>query len=309
MESVGARKRRRTEAGLAYDESMKKSRSLSEVPRCPQERTSSLNNENETTPASQTSTEIITGGKEIVESTEVDAVFVDGNPSEPNSAGNSIDSSVFNLSEENSVCLVTNYSLNEKNAYIKKKNACSRENFTVVRNNSLDSITFNTTAFEIFRKCFDRYYQYHQDKYHLHRTPVIDKNNNVVVQDIIRVTDPRKSGALVYTVNIYRTTSRTMVNGSEHARFVDVDLPCITNLISQEDDNIRECNVILHNELCSRISDLSVKKGTHGIAGLPLIEHPDSVQSSAESEDEFSIDDSPETPQSSHSPRQQQSTD
>ena len=32
MESVGARKRRRTEAGLAYDNSLKRSRSLSELP-------------------------------------------------------------------------------------------------------------------------------------------------------------------------------------------------------------------------------------------------------------------------------------
>ena len=74
MESVGARKRRRTEAGLAYDESMRKSRSLSEMPSCLQESTSLLTNDNEPTPASQTSKQIITGGNEIVESTEVDAV-------------------------------------------------------------------------------------------------------------------------------------------------------------------------------------------------------------------------------------------
>ena len=72
MESVGARKRRRTEAGLAYDETMKKSRSSSGIPRCSQESTLLLlTNENKPTPASQTSKEIITGDNERVESTEV----------------------------------------------------------------------------------------------------------------------------------------------------------------------------------------------------------------------------------------------
>ena len=117
----------------------------------------------------------------------------------PNSAADLNDSNLLNISEERQkhVCLFTNYSLNERNAYVKKINACSRENFTIIRNNTSDSITFNTTAFEIFRKCVDRYYQYHQDKFHLHRTPVVDKSKNIVVQDIIRVTDPGNSGALV----------------------------------------------------------------------------------------------------------------
>ena len=126
-----------------------------------------------------------------MESPEVDAVFVDaGSLDEPNSAADLNNSSLLNLSDERPVCLFTNYSLNEKNAYIKKINACSRENFTIVRKNTSDSITFNTTAFEIFRKCFDRYYQYHRDKFHLHRTPVVDESKNIVVQDIVRVTDP-----------------------------------------------------------------------------------------------------------------------
>ena len=118
----------------------------------------------------------------------------------------------------------------------------------------------------------------------MHRTPVIDKSKNIVVQDIIRVTDPRKSSApLVYTVNIYRTTSRTMVNGSEHTRFVDIDLPCITNMINQEDDNIRECNAILQDQLCSHIIDLTENKGGHRIdtdAYPKLVEHQSSVATS-----------------------------
>ena len=293
MESVGVRKRRRTEAGLAYDNSLKKSRSLSEFP---DENRSTLlrieykptdqeiSNKNSTGDIkaveaigvaveedgedgkSETNIRIIEDGDSdsAVDNEDNDALIVNEINAEAgleprscstdNAAESDTDSEL--MPEGKSACLFTNYSLNENAACIKKISACDRENCVVERKSHSDSITFNTTSFEIFRKCFDQYYDTHKKKFKVHSTPVI-AGNNLIVQDIVRVSDLLKRNVpLIYTVNIYRTTSRLMVNGPHYRNFTDNDLPLITCLINQEDEDIRECNQILQKQLYACISDL-----------------------------------------------------
>ena len=255
MESVGARKRGRTEAGISYDRRLKKSRSLSDLPsksrgmKCKEE---SVANSCEKTESDQY--RVIPVGP-----------AVDGSPHQNDDVSNAMVPSgvVFGpivsdstpkilpelLGVEGQTNLYTNYSLNEKTALVKKRKACNRENYTMERKSFSDRITFSTTAFKVFRRCFEQYYLSHRDKFLIEITPVLDRGQNVV-QDIVRVSDPNKRNTpLIYTVNIYRTTSRLMVNGPHHMKFTDVDLPMITCLISQEDEKISECNQVLQEQL------------------------------------------------------------
>ena len=120
------------------------------------------------------------------------------------------------------------YTLNKASALHKKLDSCDNR---VV-------LTFNTAAFELFRVTVLSYLRSKESEYVATHTPRTDQQNNIT-EETIRVVD-KTVECPMFTINLYRTTSRAMINGPKHTLFVNEGL----NLVLK---NIDQNNVPLHH--------------------------------------------------------------
>ena len=143
------------------------------------------------------------------------------------------------------------YKLNMEAALTKKLKACDRAMYKSELKNSCMVITLSTAAFEFFKGEVLSYLQC-KPEYAVKEEQVLDQCKNIT-QDIVRVMkqkegkDSAEMGPL-FTINMYRTTGRIMVNGPSFQQFTDWDLPLIErkivaaeNEICYANDHIREC--------------------------------------------------------------------
>ena len=123
----------------------------------------------------------------------------------------------------------SSFVLNQQKSISKKRKACDRDNYKVKHNSGSSTVTFSTAAFELFRCNVFMYLKQNSYGYQLTESKDIPGN---VTHDILRVfIETCGQVSNLYTVNVYRTTSRIMVNGPQYIHFVSNDLPQITTYI------------------------------------------------------------------------------
>ena len=123
-----------------------------------------------------------------------------------------------------------NYKLNMEAALAKKLKACDRVAYESEIKNGCGVITLSTAGFEIFKGKVLSYLE-HKPEYSMTVEFLRDKCGNIT-QDIVRVKkaqDGREQSEMdaLFTINMYRTTGRIMINGPSYRRFTDWDLPVI----------------------------------------------------------------------------------
>ena len=142
------------------------------------------------------------------------------------------------------------YTLNMKTALAKKIESCDRRSYEFKMNNGNYVGKLSTAAFELFRGDIFRYLK--ESKEYIFRTTETKDRAGKTTQDTIRVRvnpddkefDFEKLPAL-YTINLYRTTDKVMVNGPCMKKFIDDDLPKMTSRI----DNVSDMLVDANNQL------------------------------------------------------------
>ena len=154
--------------------------------------------------------------------------------------------------------IFTNYKINKVTAVKKKLDACSREAISVKEHSRSVVITMNTGAFEFFRKALITHLG-KCEHYVVKPTDVRDGRNDVA-QDIVRVydkdatsRDPTADPA--FTINLYRTKSRAMVNGPSYKAFISNDLQHLQNQMWKFSGSIDEANKNMNKAIIQYIAD------------------------------------------------------
>ena len=177
----------------------------------------------------------------------------DENPEEivsPGKAGEraSINSNVKHPSNAVNV----KYQLNKEVSLSKKIAACDKIDYQVSSPKTCCIIQFNTATFEHFKSDFHQWVAQHPQYIHENDTPVIDMGDNIP-QDIVRVISSIDSKPL-FTVNMYRTKSKAMINGPEYKIFVNEVLPELLRLLKRRKEQSDQENRVLKGCLQEALS-------------------------------------------------------
>ena len=165
---------------------------------------------------------------------------------ETNNGENNMEPYNYGSEEQRSIGRVINvdYALNTQRALSKKRAACDRETYKIDLFNESCKITFSTAVFELFRTKIVEYFQHHAS-YVVEIDPVVDMNGSTTgdVMKVFKKTSCNRSTPdKLFTINMYRTSSRILVNGSQYKMFVCSILPSITELFDNYGDIFREAN-------------------------------------------------------------------
>ncbi len=112
----------------------------------------------------------------------------------------------------------TNYKINKQQAIQKKIEACETLPMSVVHSEIQSVVTLSTLSFELMRTAIQTYFN---NDAVLEYTNKCDQQD-IIEQDIIKVFAKTKTNIKnkhMITINIYRTTSRALVNGPSINRF------------------------------------------------------------------------------------------
>ena len=144
--------------------------------------------------------------------------------------------------------IIAKYILNEKRCVSKKLTACKRENYTVEEKSSGANVVFNAGAYELFRRAAVLFFK-NSTTYVVVGNPLLDQASNIA-QETVRVHNKQKrNNPLAYTLSLYNTKSSLWVNGPYYRVFIDNDLPVITDLFHQFDDEIKKMNTKIEQSL------------------------------------------------------------
>ena len=120
---------------------------------------------------------------------------------------------------------VEKYTLNERTAIQKKLKACKGQPLTIKmeRGNNLRILCSKATL-EATRKIIEEAVRENGSFSIIH----CEDKRGKVVSDIIKVTDKGvRENRLIFTINIYRTTSSFLVNGTQVQKFIQKVIPII----------------------------------------------------------------------------------
>ena len=147
----------------------------------------------------------------------------------------------------------TKYALRNNLALCKKRAACDREPYKVKHNKVSTTITMNTVAFECFRSTILEYLRsIKRYETKLSKTPDLEGS---IVKEIIRVFD---NISLVYTINIFTTTTRIMVNGPQYSTFIQEDIPILLNKIRGMREGLISANQQTKNYIETKLKEISL---------------------------------------------------
>ena len=153
--------------------------------------------------------------------------------------------------------------LNFTKSLNKKLVQCDRIKFKVEQKSGNTILSYNTGSYDLVRSMLFDFYNLNPNIY-VENVENIDKDGNCV-GCLIKVSDSTKRGTKgrhLYTLNLYHTTSRMMVNGQFSQRFVKNDLPVIETIIEHYDDIIMSNNDLVKTSLSKRAS-VNVNKETN----------------------------------------------
>ena len=130
------------------------------------------------------------------------------------------------------------YILNVTKALSKKLGQCDRLIFNVEHKSGNIVLTYNTGAYELVKSLLSDFY-HHNPNFFVEITDQVDKSDNFVgcVMQVCDSTSRGAKGRHLYTVNMYHTTSRMLVNGQFRHKFAKDELPLI-ELITQNYEDI-----------------------------------------------------------------------
>ena len=175
---------------------------------------------------------------------------------EPEADNNEIEIVIHNTegrtnSKPTNISFTNEYKLNEKQTILKKIVACGRENYNIENRINSATVTFNTAAFEFFRSNIMKFYEKSPEVYQAKLQAEEDRTGKIT-HDIIKVCDlSKRKTPNIYTINIYRTTCRVMVNGPHHVRFLQEVLPVVTSTLDNHADEIDARNTQYKETLLS----------------------------------------------------------
>ncbi|WAR04301.1 hypothetical protein MAR_019670 [Mya arenaria] len=141
----------------------------------------------------------------------------------------------------------TNYDLNVDKALLKKLHAAKRtDNVKIEHTNGGIVMTADTATFELLKAATLVYYR-KKDSSEVTIEQSTDRGGNNIVQFTIRVNNK-------YTLNIYNTTSRILVNGKQQNIFINEDLDqiyevCCSAKIDGQRINTDKLNQIFIEEI------------------------------------------------------------
>ena len=200
------------------------------------------------------STSILSGNE-----TRMEVVVSSGSQSNDNSGSISDEDTCENVfNENNSICIRSsssscsntnviegttrhmNYALNPEVALNKKIKACDRPSYSIKLNNGSATVTLNTFCFELLRSNLINFLN-HSSQYKFYLFPKTDTNGSTP-EDVIKVVkvDEMKTEIAMYTINMYRTTSRLMINGPHYDHFIENDLCFVTDKIDSVENHVIE---------------------------------------------------------------------
>jgi len=135
---------------------------------------------------------------------------------------NSVDAAIY--STEN-----RNYELNKTKALKKKSAACNRDTVSIQLTGGGINIIFNTGMYEMFKSAAEAFYR---------SADMESRCTKIIVQDKkLRHVETKfkiSFGVSSYTLNMYHSTSKCLVNGKMSATFCEEHLPAIMSSIENE---------------------------------------------------------------------------
>lgn len=127
--------------------------------------------------------------------------------------------------------LISGYALDMSKAAKKKIAATEREKDVEVslKYNNLVMV-FTPASYELFRQGISGYFSIYKDN--LVRNTVKLDTEGATVHESVAISE-RETGKKMFTVNLFHTTSKVTVNGSQLRSFLEEDLDSILNKINQ----------------------------------------------------------------------------
>ena len=162
------------------------------------------------------------------------------------------DADISNISTTRS----KNYTLNKETAIDKKIDACDRNTSAEEKSGNF-CYEFSTAGFEVFRKTLFDHIHLPRQGYSRQVEHIIDTDEeNHIVQDTLKMKNwmaldsklsNAKTGTCSITINLYRTTSKVVING----RDAHLLAPAIKKLLDQlsKSKNIKVANTNLKKAL------------------------------------------------------------
>ena len=171
------------------------------------------------------------------------------------------------ISERNTTNDVTvNYDLNKKNALAKKMAACNKEDFKVEIHASSCIVQLSAASFEYFRNDVIEHIK-RCSHYRIYRHDSVRDLSGCLTSEIIGVGSVGQQLSNFFTMNIYQTTCKVMVNGPKFSKFVGNDLPSLTEKLSNRHTTICEVNRQFQSSIPKAMSLLSVSEQVHENGG------------------------------------------
>ena len=137
--------------------------------------------------------------------------------------------------------VLVEYDLNKRAALAKKMASCEREDFEVELKTLSCLVQLNTASFEYFREDIIAFVN-NCAKYRVIRHDPVKDKSGCLTAEIVAVGSSYSTTDKLFTINIYQTTSRVMVNGSKFQLFVEKDLPSLLQKLKNRRNTIHDVN-------------------------------------------------------------------
>ena len=145
------------------------------------------------------------------------------------------------------------YTLNKSKAISNKLKACNREHFSAISHKNNLVITMNTATFEFFKKILISHLQMNKE-YKVVATEMRDGRQDIPA-DIIRVFEQGKTmSSHLFTITLYRTKCRALVNGPHLKTFHNEDLPPLEKQIQEMRASLNSANSHLKSAISNYIN-------------------------------------------------------
>ena len=151
------------------------------------------------------------------------------------------------------------YTLNKNSALNKKIDACQRELLTTkIAQGGNIVLDLSSSTYELVKNNIPKFYATNQD-YTAVLTTSKDENN-LIVEEIYRIKNRLKNGSIgkynKYTINMYHTKSRMLVNGREATTtFLNTHLPQIRATINSNKELLDQLDKEIHDALTTMSLD------------------------------------------------------
>ena len=157
---------------------------------------------------------------------------------------------------------VRDYQLNHIKSINKKIDACKNNAVEVlIASGNNIVIKFSTATYEIFRRSLSLYMDKNQSYCAINET--VEEKNGLIVEEVMKVMNRTMNGKNgkqhKYTINLYHTKCKILVNGKESRTLLDLHLPEIKNSFRCDQQTIDILNKEIEDSLCTLSSNLMEK--------------------------------------------------